>query len=174
MQSQNFYLSEVEKSRAMTEMNERMKKKRKIEEVLYPAELVEQLKNKDDQIKALENQNATMLAELAEEFAFQASAKRVTNYNVKAVEYFLKQKCESHPEIAKVLEFFHFSCTSEDINNLSHGLMLQEALSSVILPAMDDLIKSISLMAKEFAYVPMLSRTHGQVKSPEKSVYLFC
>ncbi|CAN6818126.1 unnamed protein product [Brassica oleracea] len=92
--------------------------------------------------------------------------ERVTNHDVKAVEYFLKQKCESHPEIAKVLEFFHFACTSEDINNLSHGLMLQEALSSVILPAMDDLIKSISLMAKEFAYVPMLSRTHGQPASP--------
>ncbi|CAN7068068.1 unnamed protein product [Brassica rapa subsp. trilocularis] len=57
---------------------------------------------------------------------------------------------------------FHFACTSEDINNLSHSLMLQEALSSVILPAMDGLIKSISLMAKEFAYVSMLSRTHGR------------
>ncbi|EFH61817.1 hypothetical protein ARALYDRAFT_898833 [Arabidopsis lyrata subsp. lyrata] len=92
--------------------------------------------------------------------------EKVTNHDVKAVEYFLKQKCESHPEIAKVLEFFHFACTSEDINNLSHALMLQEALSSVILPAMDELIKSISLMAKSFAYVPMLSRTHGQPASP--------
>ncbi|KAF3490265.1 hypothetical protein F2Q69_00056972 [Brassica cretica] len=92
--------------------------------------------------------------------------EKVTNHDVKAVEYFLKQKCESHPEIAKVLEFFHFACTSEDINNLSHGLMLREALSSVILPSMDELINSISLMAKEFAYVPMLSRTHGQPASP--------
>ncbi|XP_009136932.2 adenylosuccinate lyase [Brassica rapa] len=92
--------------------------------------------------------------------------EKVTNHDVKAVEYFLKQKCESHPEIAKVLEFFHFACTSEDINNLSHGLMLREALSSVILPSMDELIKSISLMAKEFAHVPMLSRTHGQPASP--------
>ncbi|CAN7109140.1 unnamed protein product [Brassica rapa subsp. narinosa] len=92
--------------------------------------------------------------------------EKVTNHDVKAVEYFLKQKCESHPEIAKVLEFFHFACTSEDINNLSHGLMLQEAVCSVILPSMDELIKSISMMAKEFAYVPMLSRTHGQPASP--------
>ncbi|CDY60886.1 BnaC01g40920D [Brassica napus] len=69
-------------------------------------------------------------------------------------------------KIEKVLEFFHFACTSEDINNLSHGLMLQEALTSVILPSMDELIKSISQMAKEFAYVPMLSRTHGQPASP--------
>ncbi|CAB78846.1 adenylosuccinate lyase-like protein [Arabidopsis thaliana] len=92
--------------------------------------------------------------------------ERVTNHDVKAVEYFLKQKCESQPEIAKVLEFFHFACTSEDINNLSHALMLQEALSSVILPTMDELIKSISLIAKNFAYVPMLSRTHGQPATP--------
>ncbi|EFH44250.1 hypothetical protein ARALYDRAFT_493016 [Arabidopsis lyrata subsp. lyrata] len=92
--------------------------------------------------------------------------ERITNHDVKAVEYFLKQKCESQPEIAKVLEFFHFACTSEDINNLSHALMLQEALSSVILPSMDELIKSISLMAKNFAYVPMLSRTHGQPATP--------
>ncbi|KAH0899123.1 hypothetical protein HID58_048691, partial [Brassica napus] len=61
-------------------------------------------------------------------------------------------------KIERVLEFFHFACTSEYINNLSHGLMLREALTSVILPAMDDLIKSVSLMAKDFAYVPMLSR----------------
>ncbi|KFK28518.1 hypothetical protein AALP_AA7G007000 [Arabis alpina] len=92
--------------------------------------------------------------------------ERVTNHDVKAVEYFLKQKCESQPEIAKVLEFFHFACTSEDINNLSHALMLKEALSSVIFPAMDELIKSIAVMAKEYAYVPMLSRTHGQPASP--------
>ncbi|CAH8364104.1 unnamed protein product [Eruca vesicaria subsp. sativa] len=85
---------------------------------------------------------------------------------VKKIERVTNHDCDSHPEIAKVLEFFHFACTSEDINNLSHGLMLQEALSSVILPAMDDLIKSISLMAKEFAYVLMLSRTHGQPASP--------
>ncbi|CAA7021506.1 unnamed protein product [Microthlaspi erraticum] len=69
-------------------------------------------------------------------------------------------------KIERVPEFFHFACTSRDINNLSNGLMLQEALTSVILPTMDELIKSISLMAKEFAYVPMLSRTHGQPASP--------
>ncbi|WOG94018.1 hypothetical protein DCAR_0313308 [Daucus carota subsp. sativus] len=92
--------------------------------------------------------------------------EKVTNHDVKAVEYFLKEKCQSNPEIAKVLEFFHFSCTSEDINNLAHGLMLNKAVNLVILPAMDELIKSIRDMAEANAHVPMLSRTHGQPASP--------
>ncbi|KAI8029363.1 Adenylosuccinate lyase [Camellia lanceoleosa] len=92
--------------------------------------------------------------------------EKVTNHDVKAVEYFLKQKCQSHPEIAKVLEFFHFACTSEDINNLAHALMLKEALNSVIFPVMDELIEAICNMAKANAHVPMLSRTHGQPASP--------
>ncbi|KAF4385306.1 hypothetical protein G4B88_026589 [Cannabis sativa] len=92
--------------------------------------------------------------------------ERVTNHDVKAVEYFLKQKCESHPEIAKVLEFFHFSCTSEDINNLAHALMLKEALDNTILPVVDDLIGAIGKMAEDNARISMLSRTHGQPASP--------
>ncbi|KAI3989806.1 hypothetical protein MKX01_040776 [Papaver californicum] len=92
--------------------------------------------------------------------------ERVTNHDVKAVEYFLKQKCQSHPEIAKVLEFFHFACTSEDINNLAHALMLKGALNTVILPIMDDLIRALCKMAKDNAHVPMLSRTHGQPATP--------
>ncbi|XP_052177723.1 uncharacterized protein LOC127791748 isoform X2 [Diospyros lotus] len=92
--------------------------------------------------------------------------EKVTNHDVKAVEYFLKQKCQSNPEIAKVLEFFHFACTSEDINNLAHALMLKEALNTVIFPVMDELIKAICSMAKANADVPMLSRTHGQPASP--------
>ncbi|XP_071904605.1 uncharacterized protein [Coffea arabica] len=92
--------------------------------------------------------------------------EKVTNHDVKAVEYFLKQRCQSHPEIGKVLEFFHFACTSEDINNLAHALMLKEALSMVMLPAMDEVISAISDMAMENAHIPMLSRTHGQPASP--------
>ncbi|KAK9283193.1 hypothetical protein L1049_011429 [Liquidambar formosana] len=92
--------------------------------------------------------------------------ERVTNHDVKAVEYFLKQKCQSHPEIAKVLEFFHFACTSEDINNLAHALMLKEGVNTVIFPVMDELIKAICNMAKDNAYISMLSRTHGQPASP--------
>ncbi|XP_077241309.1 uncharacterized protein LOC143881872 [Tasmannia lanceolata] len=92
--------------------------------------------------------------------------EKVTNHDVKAVEYFLKQKCQSHPDVAKVLEFFHFACTSEDINNLAHALMLKEALHIVILPVMDKMLDVICNMAKENAHIPMLSRTHGQTASP--------
>ncbi|KAM7491952.1 hypothetical protein LguiA_034873 [Lonicera macranthoides] len=92
--------------------------------------------------------------------------EKITNHDVKAVEYFLKQKCQSNPEIAKVCEFFHFSCTSEDINNLAHALMLKGAMENVILPVIDELIKEIYMMAKANAHIPMLSRTHGQPASP--------
>lgn len=92
--------------------------------------------------------------------------EKVTNHDVKAVEYFLKQRCQSNPEINKVLEFFHFACTSEDINNLAHALMLKEALNKVILPSMDKLIRAICDIATASASIPMLSRTHGQPASP--------
>ncbi|XP_057981718.1 uncharacterized protein LOC131167014 [Malania oleifera] len=94
------------------------------------------------------------------------SIEKVTNHDVKAVEYFLKKRCQTHAEIAKVLEFFHFACTSEDINNLAHALMLKEAINVVIFPVMDELIKAICNMAKDNAHIPMLSRTHGQPASP--------
>ncbi|KAK7372455.1 hypothetical protein VNO80_05835 [Phaseolus coccineus] len=92
--------------------------------------------------------------------------ERVTNHDVKAVEYFLKQKCQSNAEVAKVLEFFHFACTSEDINNLAHALMLKETMNSVMFPVMDKIVKALCDMAKDNAHVPMLSRTHGQPASP--------
>ncbi|KAL2534022.1 L-Aspartase-like family protein [Abeliophyllum distichum] len=92
--------------------------------------------------------------------------EKVTNHDVKAVEYYLKQRCQSHPEIAKVLEFFHFACTSEDINNLAHALMLKEALNKVILPVMVKLIAAICNVATANASIPMLSRTHGQPATP--------
>ncbi|KMZ74193.1 Adenylosuccinate lyase [Zostera marina] len=92
--------------------------------------------------------------------------EKVTNHDVKAVEYFLKKKFQSHPEIAKVLEFLHFACTSEDINNLSHALMLKEALNHVLFPVMVELCEAIYKMSKEYAEIPMLSRTHGQTASP--------
>ncbi|XP_058783042.1 uncharacterized protein LOC131657690 [Vicia villosa] len=90
--------------------------------------------------------------------------EKITNHDVKAVEYFLKQKCQSNAEIPKVLEFFHFACTSEDINNLAHALILKEAMNSVIFPAMDKIIKALCTMAKN-AHISMLSRTHGQPAS---------
>ncbi len=89
-----------------------------------------------------------------------------TNHDVKAVEYFLKEKTKSNAEVARVGEFLHFACTSEDINNLAYALMLKEARASVMLPAMDRLIDTIGEMAKHHADQPMLARTHGQPASP--------
>jgi adenylosuccinate lyase len=89
-----------------------------------------------------------------------------TNHDVKAVEYFLKQKIQSQPELASVLEFVHFACTSEDINNLSHGLMLKQGLEQVLLPELRKIARAIKQLALDNASVPMLSRTHGQTASP--------
>ncbi|MCO5602056.1 hypothetical protein L7F22_056183 [Adiantum nelumboides] len=103
--------------------------------------------------------------------------ERVTNHDVKAVEYVLKDKCRLHPELEKVLEFIHFACTSEDINNLAHGLMLQHAMHSAILPAMEQVIESLRYLSHEHAGVAMLSRTHGQPASPTtlgKEMANFC
>ncbi|WP_020648851.1 adenylosuccinate lyase [Solimonas variicoloris] len=89
-----------------------------------------------------------------------------TNHDVKAVEYYLKEKISSHPELAGIKEFIHFACTSEDVNNLSHALMLKDARDKVLLPALDKLIASIAALAQAYAEQPMLSRTHGQPASP--------
>ena len=92
--------------------------------------------------------------------------EKVTNHDVKAVEYFLKDKTKDNPEIARVREFIHFACTSEDINNNSHALMLKEAREKVILPVMDELVSKIRGIAHECADIPLLARTHGQPASP--------
>ncbi|MBM7036835.1 adenylosuccinate lyase [Vibrio ulleungensis] len=92
--------------------------------------------------------------------------ERTTNHDVKAVEYFLKEKVEALPELAAVSEFIHFACTSEDINNTSHALMLKEARETVILPEIRTLIDSIAKLAEEYRDIPLLSRTHGQPASP--------
>ena len=90
----------------------------------------------------------------------------VTNHDVKAVEYYLKERIESNPELMAVQEFFHFACTSEDINNLAYGLMLRDAREDILLPVMERLIEHLRKMAHEYADQPMLSRTHGQAASP--------
>ncbi|NMP15404.1 MULTISPECIES: adenylosuccinate lyase [unclassified Thalassotalea] len=89
-----------------------------------------------------------------------------TNHDVKAVEYLLKEKVAGNEELAAVSEFIHFACTSEDINNLSHALMLKEAREQVILPAMDDVLAAIKNLAVEYQTIPMMARTHGQPASP--------
>lgn len=90
----------------------------------------------------------------------------VTNHDVKAVEYFLKDKTKSNEQIAKVSEFIHFACTSEDINNNSHALMLKTAREEVLLPIVDEIISKIADLAHKYADVPLLARTHGQPASP--------
>lgn len=92
--------------------------------------------------------------------------EKVTNHDVKAVEYFLKDKLAAMPELNAVSEFVHFACTSEDINNLSHALMLSKGLQQVILPQMQALATAIRSLAHQHANLPLLSRTHGQTASP--------
>ncbi len=89
-----------------------------------------------------------------------------TNHDVKAVEYLIKEHLKDDPEFAPGLEFVHFACTSEDINNLSYALMLREACNEVMLPKLDETIARLKSMAHEHAALPMLSRTHGQTASP--------
>ena len=89
-----------------------------------------------------------------------------TNHDVKALEYWLKEKFDSNPEIKKASEFIHFACTSEDINNLSHALMLKGARDNVMLPFLGSLIARLTELAHQLANQPMLSRTHGQTASP--------
>ena len=102
----------------------------------------------------------------------EADAQRVkeieatTNHDVKAVEYFLKERLAEHAELAAASEFVHFACTSEDVNNLSYALMLRDALAEGVLPPIDDVIATLGEMAEALADTPMLSRTHGQPASP--------
>jgi len=92
--------------------------------------------------------------------------ERTTNHDVKAVEYLLKEKVAGNAELAAISEFIHFACTSEDINNLSHGLMLTTARDEVLLPLMDQLLASIKALAVQYKAIPMMARTHGQPASP--------
>ncbi len=92
--------------------------------------------------------------------------ERTTNHDVKAVEYFLKEKCEVLPELYKINEFIHFACTSEDINNTSHALMLKTAREEVLLPEWKKVINAVVELAERYKNIPLLSRTHGQPASP--------
>lgn len=92
--------------------------------------------------------------------------ERTTNHDVKAVEYFLKEKVADIAELHAVSEFIHFACTSEDINNLSHALMLKTARDEVVLPYWRKLIDAVKDLATQYRDVPLLSRTHGQPATP--------
>ena len=119
----------------------------------------------------LDTRQTAFLHGLAERFgeddaaAVKAIEKR-TNHDVKAVEYWLAEQLDSEPSLAKATGFLHFACTSEDINNTSHALMLDAARKDVLLPALDGLVATLHSLALEHAALPMLSRTHGQTATP--------
>lgn len=94
------------------------------------------------------------------------ATERTTNHDVKAVEYFLKARLRARASLAPYEEFVHFACTSEDINNVSHALMLKHARDEALLPAMDAMLTKLKSLADSLAAMPMLSRTHGQLASP--------
>ena len=111
------------------------------------------------------------LDEVARDFAPADAARvkaieRETNHDVKAVEYWLKERLAAVPEVARVAEFIHFACTSEDINNLAYGVMLTNARAEVLLPALRGIAGVLRTLAHHHAAVPMLSRTHGQPATP--------
>ena len=123
------------------------------------------------EIKPFSPEANGLLNRLANEFS-EADAERikaieaVTNHDVKAVEYWLKEQVKDVPALVAASEFIHFACTSEDINNTSHGMMLKAARNDVVLPALDAVIARLTELAHQNAAVPMLSRTHGQPASP--------
>ncbi len=122
------------------------------------------------EVAALSSQANAFLDNIVVQFSIAdadaiKAIEATTNHDVKAVEYFLKQRVADMPELAAVSEFIHFACTSEDINNLSHALMLQDGLAA-LLPTMHRIADELSGLAIEHAELAMLSRTHGQTASP--------
>jgi adenylosuccinate lyase len=123
------------------------------------------------ELKPFSAQATTLLNQLAADFSEEDAARikaieATTNHDVKAVEYWLKEKVSHLPEMVAATEFIHFACTSEDINNTSHGMMLKAARDTVMLPALDDIIAKLTELAHAHAALPMMSRTHGQPASP--------
>ena len=129
---------------------------------------------KSDQVpqtSALSPDSHAFLEDLLSSFSLEDAERvkeieRTTNHDVKAVEYFLKEKVSLMPALAEIGEFIHFTCTSEDINNLSYALMLNDARNGLILPEMDTIINALVDQADAYKNVPMLARTHGQPATP--------
>ena len=123
------------------------------------------------EVPSLSEHATNVLEKIAENFNLE-DAQRIkniestTNHDVKAVEYFVKEKMVGNVELEAISEFTHFACTSEDINNLAYALILREARGQIILPAMDEVIAAITRLAHQYADDAMLSRTHGQPASP--------
>ena len=123
------------------------------------------------EVPTLSAQAKRVLDQIVDDFG-EIDARRIkdieatTNHDVKAVEYFIKERLAGNAELEAVSEFVHFACTSEDINNLSHALMLRDGMDSVLVPAMREVVSALTAVAKSAAAAPMLSRTHGQTASP--------
>ncbi len=124
-----------------------------------------------EEVPALDESGRQALAGILEGFD-ESDAARVkaieaeTNHDVKAVEYFLRERCQEHESLKRLSSFIHFACTSEDINNLAYALMLRDACREVMLPVLEDIIGDLRNMAHAHADLAMLSRTHGQAASP--------
>tara|TARA_R110002012_G_scaffold45966_4_gene121744 strand:- start:17610 stop:18980 length:1371 start_codon:yes stop_codon:yes gene_type:complete len=124
-----------------------------------------------NEVPAFSTQANALLDAIVADFS-EADAQAIkdieatTNHDVKAVEYFLKEKIADNAELNAITEFIHFACTSEDINNLSHGLMLSDCRDHVLMPMIDDILNDIKALAVEYKDIPMMCRTHGQPASP--------
>lgn len=124
-----------------------------------------------NEVPAFSTQANALLDAIVADFS-EADAQAIkdieatTNHDVKAVEYFLKEKIADNAELNAITEFIHFACTSEDINNLSHGLMLSDCREHVLMPMIDDILNDIKALAVEYKDIPMMCRTHGQPASP--------
>ena len=141
--------------------------------VLVEVKWLQKLSEHDqiDELQAISDRGLEYLNGLVESFSI-ADAQRIkaieatTNHDVKAVEYFIKEKFENNTELSGQLEFVHFACTSEDINNLAYALMMRDGRDKVMLNEMRELENQLAQLANNFADQPMLSRTHGQPASP--------
>ena len=134
---------------------------------------IQQLSKREEikEVPGFSAETQQYLDDLVENFSLEDAitikeTEAVTKHDVKSVEYFVKEMLGKREELQKIVEYVHFSCTSEDINNLSHALMLKEGVEVHILPMMDRIIDEIKSLATQNAQIPMLSRTHGQPASP--------
>lgn len=123
------------------------------------------------ELKAFDTASIEMLDSLVSNFTEDCAVRikeieKTTNHDVKAVEYFLKEKVADHKDLSEAAEFIHFGCTSEDINNTSHALMLSRVRDQVVLPKLKEVLSKMTEYAHQFAEQPMLSRTHGQPATP--------
>lgn len=123
------------------------------------------------EIAEFDNEAKAYLAEILVNFDEEEAEKvkaheKQTNHDVKAVEYYLKDRLEQSPNLKKYIGFIHFACTSEDINNVAYALMIKEALAQIVQPTLAEIIGSITMLGKQHGDVPMLARTHGQPATP--------